>query len=149
MKNYIFSEKFDLSSVRQAALSFLSKAKDYNVWAFIGDLGAGKTTFAYNICEALGVKDTVSSPTFSIINHYVYEQDGQTKNVFHSDWYRLNDEEEAIDAGVEDMIYTPNSLVIVEWYERAPNLIPAGSLMVEFDVISPTEREIKCWVKEI
>ena len=102
------------------------------VFAFHGDMGAGKTTFIHALCDVKGVKDVVGSPTFSIINEYVYTDNGDEKKIFHIDLYRLKDEEEAIQAGVEDCLYSDH-ICLVEWPERAPGIFPEDTVHVYID----------------
>jgi tRNA threonylcarbamoyladenosine biosynthesis protein TsaE len=84
-------------------------------------MGAGKTTLIEAICAAKGVREHTSSPTFSIINQYGYTEDGEEKLIYHIDLYRLKDEEEIIQAGVEDCVYS-GSLCMIEWPQKAPDL---------------------------
>jgi|ERR1044071_4376623 tRNA threonylcarbamoyladenosine biosynthesis protein TsaE len=132
---------FSLSTIRDAATSFRNAAKNCNVIAFHGQMGAGKTTFIHAFCDIIQVKDVVSSPTFSIINQYNYTEEGQEKKMFHIDLYRLKDEEEAIQAGVEDCFYS-GSLCFVEWPERAEGLLPGDTLHVELSVIDSLTRKL-------
>ena len=85
------------------AKELLQSFPNIRKFAFYGEMGAGKTTFAKSLCEALQVQDVVSSPTFSIVNEYLSEQNG---TVFHFDFYRLKDEKEAFDMGYEDYFYS-------------------------------------------
>ena len=119
---------FTLDKLAVAAKQFLSIVGDKKVFAFEGEMGAGKTTFIHSICEELGVKDdTIGSPTFSIINQY-QTQDGKT--IYHIDLYRLKDEEEAIQAGVEDCLYSGH-YCFVEWPGKATSLFPENTLPVQ------------------
>lgn len=149
MMTVLLEETFTHDTLPQMAAAFLQQARPYRVWALSGPLGAGKTTFTAAVCDLLGVEDAVSSPTFSIINHYRYTDDaGKQQQIFHSDWYRLGDEEEAINAGVEDMLQTGNAMCIVEWWERAPDLLPADTLFISLEVLDEQRRKIKCMVNE-
>lgn len=95
------------------------------VWALHGDLGAGKTTFTSALCQFLGTQETADSPTFSLINQYTFKDDkGQDQTIYHSDWYRLTDEEEARMAGIEEMLEDDFFLCLIEWSEHAPKLLP-------------------------
>ena len=116
----IMDSYFKLDEIEQAAQQFLEHTKGKKVFAFHGEMGAGKTTFITTVCKVLGVKDVVSSPTFSIINQYK-TRDGKT--IYHLDLYRLKDEEEAIMAGVEDCFYSGN-YCFTEWPEKTPGLFP-------------------------
>lgn len=113
-----------------------------SVFAFHGNMGAGKTTFIHSLCDAKGVKDTVGSPTFSIINEYEYTSNGDTKKIFHIDLYRLKDEAEAIQAGVEDCLYSDH-LCLVEWPDRSPGIFPEDTVHVYIDVIDSANRRLR------
>lgn len=128
---------FRLEDITDAAARFWELAGDSGVIAFHGGLGAGKTTFIHALCDARGVTSTVSSPTFSIINEYAYP--GGT--LFHIDLYRLEQEEEAFGAGVEDCLYS-GKICLVEWPEKAPSLFPPDTLHVTFQVIDPVTRTL-------
>lgn len=129
---------FSLQEINEVAKNVIAAMGDKKVIALHGQMGAGKTTFTHAFCEALGVVDVVSSPTFSIINQY-QTKDGNT--IFHLDLYRLKDEEEAINAGVEDCLYS-NNICLVEWPERIPTIFPIDTLHVEFEVIGTDKRKI-------
>ncbi len=111
---------FTLQEIDQAAGQLITAGAGRNVFAFHGEMGAGKTTLIHAICQQLNVKDAVGSPTFSIINEY---RTGSGEIVYHLDLYRLKDEAEAIAAGVEDCLYSGNRC-LVEWPEKAPGLFP-------------------------
>lgn len=135
--------EYNIENIDDAALHFWAFAKDYKIWAFEGELGAGKTTFVAAICRLLGADRPVSSPTFSLVNEYRFvNKNGQEQIIYHSDWYRLNDTEEAINAGMEDMLQQPDAYCIVEWPQRAPELLTDGTLNVRFELVSETERRI-------
>src|SRR5690606_21004313 len=95
---------YRLSDIDEAAKTFWKTAKKHKVIAFYAGMGAGKTTFITAVCRLLKVKETPVSPTFSIINAYQYTNgDGMEKKILHSDWYRIDSINEAIEAGIEDM----------------------------------------------
>lgn len=124
---------YTLADIQKAADQFWQYAHQFRVIAFNGGLGAGKTTFTRALCAHIGVADVVSSPTFSLINEYHFrDSGGQAHILYHSDWYRLRDEEEAIQAGVEDMLARHDAWCIVEWAERVPGLLPPRHLEVQF-----------------
>lgn len=126
---------YSLSDIQAAVHQFWQYAHSYRVITFNGGLGAGKTTFTSALCAYLEVTDAVSSPTFSIINEYHFtDKQGMEKLIYHSDWYRLHDEEDAIQAGIEDMLAQQNGWCIIEWAERAPGLLPGTYLEVDFIV---------------
>jgi tRNA threonylcarbamoyladenosine biosynthesis protein TsaE len=111
---------FYLNDIENAAQQFLDATGGRKVFAFHGEMGAGKTTFINSVCKQMGVSDVVSSPTFSIINQYK-TYTGQT--IYHLDLYRLKDEEEAIMTGVEDCFYSGH-YCFIEWPEKSPGLLP-------------------------
>ena len=123
------------------AAAFWRTVTDATVILFYGGLGAGKTTTIAALCRARGVHDAVSSPTFSIINEYAYTEHGVLKKLFHIDLYRLNDEAEMVQAGVEDCVYS-GALCFVEWPQKAPQLFDENAVHVVIDVLSDTERRI-------
>ncbi|MEO7310891.1 MAG: tRNA (adenosine(37)-N6)-threonylcarbamoyltransferase complex ATPase subunit type 1 TsaE [Chitinophagaceae bacterium] len=129
---------FEFSQIHTAAKSFTRYIGNKTVIAFHGNMGAGKTTFISALCKELGVEATTSSPTYSIINQY------KTRNgkiIYHMDWYRLRDEDEAIAAGVEDALYS-GDLCLVEWPEKAAMLLPPGTLHVTIEAIDGNTRKI-------
>ena len=120
----------DLAGLMPGLWEFI---KPYPVIALWGDLGAGKTTFTRALCAYLGTREPASSPTFSLINEYTYKDEkGNDQLIYHSDWYRIRDEEEAIAAGIEDMLLQKNALCIIEWPEKASGLLPEKVLNIYF-----------------
>jgi tRNA threonylcarbamoyladenosine biosynthesis protein TsaE len=134
--------KFTLDEIQQAAKSLWPVLKDKRVIAFHGKMGAGKTTFIHALCDVKGVKDVVSSPTFSIINEYLYTENGTEKKIFHIDLYRLKDEDDAIRAGVEDCFYS-NQICFVEWPEIAPSIFPDNTVHINIELIDENTRSLK------
>lgn len=120
------------------AASLLKTESVNKVWLFIGDMGAGKTTLIKEICKKLGVGDSMSSPTFSIINEYS-TREGQ--KVFHFDFYRIKKEEEAIDIGTEDYFYSGN-YCFIEWPERVAHLIPDQYTVIKIETVDTQTRTI-------
>lgn len=135
----LFEVSYNIKEINKIAQQFISIAQAFEVWALSGQLGAGKTTFTAAVMSALGSADKVSSPTFSIINEYLVGNDA----VHHSDWYRIADEEEAVNTGIEDMLTGPG-IKIVEWWERAADLLPRNTLYVHLEVTSEQERTMTC-----
>ncbi len=129
--------RFQLQEIERAAGDFWREFPTGRVFAFHGDMGAGKTTFIHALCGVKKVRDTVGSPTFSIINEYEYPGG----KIFHIDLYRLQDEEEALRAGVEDVLYS-GELCLVEWPDRAPGIFPPGTIRLQIRVIDRDIREI-------
>ena len=127
-----------LAKIYETADIFWQMAGQHKVIAFHGQMGSGKTTFIHALCESKNVSSTIGSPTFSIINEYLFP--GGT--IFHVDLYRLNDEEEAVRAGVEDCLYSGN-ICLVEWPERAPGIFPENTLNVYLDFIDNQTRRLR------
>jgi len=127
--------RFTLEEIQEAARRFWETAGGARVFAFHGQMGAGKTTFIHALCDVRGVTSTVGSPTFSIINEYAWP--GGT--IYHIDLYRLKDEEDVIRAGVEDCLYSGNTC-LVEWPERAEHLFPENTLQVHLQALDPQTR---------
>ncbi len=138
---------FSLDNINLVAKECWTAFGSNDVIAFHGEMGAGKTTFIHALCEVKGVKDTVGSPTFSIINEYAYVpadigSEGTKKILFHMDLYRLKDEAEAVQAGVEDALYSGNTC-FVEWPEKAPGIFPAGTIHAWLELVDDKTRRIK------
>jgi len=133
--------EFSLDNINEIATAFWKSVDNAKVFAFHGNMGAGKTTFIHALCDVKGVKDVVGSPTFSIINEYLYKDDGD-KKIFHIDLYRLKDAEEAVQAGVEDCLYSDH-LSLVEWPERAPGIFPEDTVHVYIDMIDSANRKLR------
>lgn len=112
-------------------------------FAFYGAMGAGKTTFSKAICKALAVVDVVSSPTFSIVNEYLSEHN---ETVYHFDFYRLEEEQEAYDMGYEDYFYS-DAYCLVEWPEKIASLLPVTFASIHITV-DEGERTIKLTTNE-
>ena len=130
---------FTLDNIDKAALEFLSATENFTVFAFSGEMGAGKTTFIHALCDALKVTDTISSPTFSIINQYTTSTG---KVIYHIDLYRLKDEEEALQAGVEDCLYSGNTC-FVEWPDKAPSIFPDDTAYINIEATASNSRKLK------
>lgn len=134
--------KFSLDNIKEIATLFWKSTSDATVFAFHGNMGAGKTTFIHALCDVKGVMDVVGSPTFSIINEYIFKENGADKKIFHIDLYRLKDDKEAIQAGVEDCLYSDH-ICFVEWPERAPGIFPEGTVHVYIDIADSTHRKLR------
>jgi tRNA threonylcarbamoyladenosine biosynthesis protein TsaE len=129
---------FTLNDIDKTAANLLEAIDINNVFAFHGEMGAGKTTFIHALCEAMGVRETISSPTFSIINQY---STTAGKTVYHMDLYRLKDEAEAVNAGVEDCLYSGNTC-LVEWPEKANRIFPDDTIHVTITMLDTNTRKL-------
>ncbi|HHT35026.1 MAG: tRNA (adenosine(37)-N6)-threonylcarbamoyltransferase complex ATPase subunit type 1 TsaE [Proteiniphilum sp.] len=116
----------DITQIGAAARDFLRETEGQRVFAFYGAMGAGKTTFIKALCKELGVKETVASPTFAIINEY---RDREGASLFHFDFYRIRKLEEAFDFGYEDYFYS-GSRCFIEWPELVEEVLPGETLRI-------------------
>lgn len=127
-----------------AATDILDKCVTNRVFAFNGKMGAGKTTFIKQLCEAMGTEDIVNSPTFAIVN--VYEVDGTDnlakQEVYHFDCYRIKDLREAMDMGTEEYLYSGN-YCFIEWAEMIAPLLPDDLVNIEIEVLENGDRELR------
>lgn len=129
-----------LEALPEAARRFVAEMDDATVYAFYGDMGAGKTTFIAELCRALGVDDDdMSSPSFSIINEYRSSSTGEL--IYHFDLYRLENPEEAYDIGVEDY-FDSGALCLLEWPERIADMLPDDTVKVTIMVNDDESRDI-------
>ena len=130
-----------------AATDILEKCGDRRVFAFNGNMGAGKTTFIKCLCEAMGTEDVVNSPTFAIVNVYEVEElkgeNGKVKTeVYHFDCYRIKNLREAMDMGTEEYLYSGN-YCFIEWAEMIEPLLPDDLVTVEIEVLENGDRELR------
>ena len=127
-----------LHTIKFTAKQFVSYLKNNpeKVYCFNGKMGAGKTTFIKAICEEMGVKEIVNSPTFSIVNEYE-AADGRI--IYHFDCYRINKIQEALDLGAEEYLYSGN-YCFIEWSENIASLLPDNTMNVD---IEETEEGIR------
>lgn len=120
----------DPKNQAEAAREFIRAMGDHTVIAFYGKMGAGKTTFIKAVCAALGIEDTVNSPTFSLVNEYRSDTTGEL--VYHFDFYRIKSVEEAYDMGYEDYFYS-GAVCLIEWPELIEDLLPGDALRVDIE----------------
>ena len=130
---------FTIDKIRAVAEALWLVAGEGRVMAFHGEMGAGKTTFIQAVCRQLNVKENVSSPTFSIINQYTT---AGNQTIFHIDLYRVKDDEEAFNAGVEECIYSGN-LCFIEWPEKI-SFLPEGAIHVFIEPVNENKRRLLC-----
>lgn len=122
----------NLDDLPRAAKEFAALMDDRTVYAFNGEMGAGKTTFISALCRELGVEeDPAGSPTFSIINEY--RSDTTAELIYHFDLYRIENIEEAFDIGVEDY-FDSGALCLLEWSEKIADILPDDTVNVDITV---------------
>ena len=119
-------EHVELKDLPAVAAEIVEKMQEHSIVLFYGPMGAGKTTLIKEILKQCNVRDTVNSPTFSIVNEYHLSGD---KAVYHFDFYRLKNIEEAYDIGYEDYFYGGN-YCLIEWPDKIQELLPAKCLKV-------------------
>ena len=127
-----------LDTIHKTAQKFIELIGDNTVFAFNGKMGAGKTTFIKAICEVMGVKETVNSPTFSIVNEY---ESDEGRIIFHFDCYRINKVQEALDLGAEEYLYSGN-LCFIEWSENIAPILPESIVNVNIEETENGKRKI-------
>ncbi len=128
-KNYSLRELPDVAKL------IITQSK-HKILLFYGDMGVGKTTLIKEIVKQLGVTETVSSPTFSLVNEYVTDTDVK---IYHFDFYRINSEEEALDIGIEEYFYS-NNWCLIEWPHKIKNLLPLESVSI---TITTNENQLR------
>lgn len=129
---------YNIAEINSIAVNVWEEGKAYKTWAFYAPMGAGKTTLIHSICSLLKVDEAVSSPTFALINEYPSPVAG---TIYHMDWYRLKDEEEAIQAGMEDAILS-NNYCFIEWPEKAAGLLPDQVFKLNIELVDENTRRI-------
>ena len=132
MSTITINDVSELSAVAEQLIYFANGMKFF---IFEGEMAAGKTTFIKALCEALGVKDLVSSPTFSIVNEY----ESPNGAIYHFDFYRLKNLREAFDIGYEDYFYG-DSYCLIEWPEKVEELLPEQYIKVAISITDETAR---------
>ena len=113
------TSEYNLSELNNVAREILSQSKS-KILLFYGEMGAGKTTLIKEICSLLDIEDKISSPTFSLVNEY---KSRQGESVYHFDFYRIKNIEEAMDIGTEEYLES-NNFCLIEWGERISQLLP-------------------------
>jgi tRNA threonylcarbamoyladenosine biosynthesis protein TsaE len=129
---------FDLSKIQSAARWLIDQAGREKIWVFQGQMGAGKTTLIKALANEFGVEDEVSSPTFGIVNEYSSSSD---QKIYHFDFYRLDDPEEALDIGIEEYFYS-GSYCWIEWAEKVAQFVPDDFLLIKIEILSENTRSI-------
>ena len=130
--------RFKDEDIKQAARQFVDGMGENTVFAFYGKMGAGKTTFIKAVCEQLGVDDTVTSPTFAIVNEY---EAAGGRPIYHFDFYRIKKVSEAYDMGCEEYFYSGHPCFI-EWPELIEEVLPEETVDVTIEALPDGERRL-------
>ena len=148
MDNKVLEIKINtLEDLEMAAYKFMTEMDDFTVFAFYGQMGAGKTTFINELCRQLGVEtDVTNSPSFAIINEY--RSDTTAELIYHFDCYRLENEQEAVDIGAEDY-FDSGAVCLIEWPERIEGLLPDDTVRVDLTVNEDETRLLKVTFPEL
>ena len=132
-----------------SALDILRQAEPHRVFAFDGQMGAGKTTFIKKLCEQMGTTDVVNSPTFAIVNVYDIpchnlpnRQSDGTEEIYHFDCYRLRNLQEALDMGAQDYLDS-GCYCLIEWPDVLEPLLPEDTVIIQFHVLPIGERVLE------
>ena len=128
-----------INDLPEAADAILEALNGRSIVAFWGEMGAGKTTLIRALCDRLGVTDTVTSPTFALVNEYHTEMG---EPIYHFDFYRINRIEEVFDFGYEEYFYSGN-LCLIEWPEKIEGLLPEETLSVRIRITGDDSRTIE------
>ena len=129
-----------LDLIHKAAQEFIKNMGTKKIYAFYGNMGAGKTTFIKAICQELGVEDIITSPTFSLVNEYTSNK--LNEPIYHFDFYRIKKIEEVYDMGYEDYFYSGH-LCFLEWPELIEDLLPEDAVKVKINVNADDTRTVK------
>lgn len=132
------NNNYSLENLSEIASEIIVSTKNKTL-LFYGEMGVGKTTLIKEICKELGVLDNISSPTFSLVNEY---QTQKNEKVFHFDFYRIDDENEALDMGIEEYFYN-NDWCLIEWPENIKNLLPLDAVEIHLTILDDGKRNIQ------
>ncbi|MFY7908701.1 MAG: tRNA (adenosine(37)-N6)-threonylcarbamoyltransferase complex ATPase subunit type 1 TsaE [Emticicia sp.] len=130
---------YNLEDLGQISHQVIKAAKGRKIWIFEGEMGAGKTTLIKAICQKLGVIGNIQSPTFSIVNEYLSAND---EIIYHFDFYRLKNETEALDFGVEEYFDSGN-ICLLEWAEKVESLLPDNCFKITISLTDDLGRNIE------
>lgn len=137
---------YNLSTISTAAERLWQAAAPHHIITLSGDLGAGKTTLVSHLCRYLQMPDAVSSPTFALVNEYRLTTNNKTLPLYHIDWYRLRSAEEGFHAGMGEYVEAAQrqqAYCIIEWPEKAPELLTTPHISVYIETTGPEERKMK------
>jgi tRNA threonylcarbamoyladenosine biosynthesis protein TsaE len=133
------NKNYSISELPSVAKEILATAKNKTL-LFYGEMGAGKTTLIKELCKALEIEGAAKSPTFSLVNEY---HTNNSEIVYHFDFYRIEDESEAYDIGIEEYFYTANAWCFVEWPQNIKNLLPLESTEIHISILENGTRNIQ------
>ena len=126
-----------ISDLKAIAQQIIEYAGSNRIFLFYGDMGAGKTTLIKSLCDVLGSNDNITSPTFAIVNEYM-ATDGK---IYHFDFYRLKNQNEALDLGSDEYFYSGN-YCFIEWPEKIPDILPNNYVKIVIKVMDNDLRQI-------
>ncbi len=129
--------EFSLSEINEVANKIIAQSPK-KIILFNGEMGVGKTTLIKQLCKNLGVHEATSSPTFSLVNEY---KTFDNQFIYHFDVYRLKNESEALDMGIDEYLYSGN-WCFIEWSEKIPNLIPDEHSIINIELLSNGNRKL-------
>lgn len=129
---------YKLEDLPKIAQKVIAAANNRKIWIFEGEMGAGKTTLIKAICRSLGVMSAVQSPTFSIVNEYITDTE---EVIYHFDFYRIKNETEALDFGIEEYFDSGN-ICLLEWAEKVESLLPEYCFKINIGLTEGLGREI-------
>lgn len=127
----------DINSIPSVAAQFLTDYSHKKIFAFEAEMGTGKTTFILGLLRAMGIEHPEGSPTYSLVNSYESPMYGK---IYHFDLYRIENEEEAYDIGIEEMLYENTAYCFIEWAENVRNLLPPNTVTVKMSINEEGER---------
>ena len=132
----------EIKEIEKAVHTLLAFAEGRKVLLFSGEIGAGKTTFIQAFCQHFKVNEQVTSPTFSIINEYSFiDENKKPSDIYHMDLYRLKNEEEALNIGIEEYLYA-NKYCLIEWPKVIENLLPDNCVTISIEIIEEDKRKM-------
>jgi tRNA threonylcarbamoyladenosine biosynthesis protein TsaE len=143
----ILDQEYGIDQLSGIAEKLAEYVKSHDLFTFEGELGAGKTTLVKALCACLGVRDKVSSPTYSLVNQYQASHHGDHFPVYHIDLYRLDSEEEAFHAGINEIL-SSKGLCLVEWPQRLPEIINGRRLEIHLTATEGELRRIRVYSRE-
>ncbi|HET8885402.1 MAG TPA: tRNA (adenosine(37)-N6)-threonylcarbamoyltransferase complex ATPase subunit type 1 TsaE [Salinimicrobium sp.] len=129
--------EYKISEIKEVARRVIQNAKTKRI-LFYGEMGAGKTTLIKEICKELGVKTAISSPTFSLVNEY--EIPGSV--IYHFDFYRIENETEALDIGIEDY-FDKDAWIFIEWPQKIKSFLPENAVIIKIESLENDSRMLK------